>query len=475
MDRITVIGAGLAGCEAAWQAYRLGASVRLIDMKPDALTPAHCHGGFAELVCSNSLGSQSVENAKGLLKQELRELGSLIVKCADMCKTPAGNALAVDRVKFSETVTRTISACDGIEVECTQVDRIPDSRPCIIATGPLTTQNLLDDIAARLGGGRLYFFDASSPIVTAGSIDESKIYRSSRYGKGEGGYINCPMTKERYEAFTAALCGAETVEPHGFEDTKLFEGCVPVESLAKRGADTLRFGPLKPKGLPDPATGREPYAVVQLRQDDLEGGLYNLVGFQTRLRFGEQRRVFTMIPGLENAEFARYGVMHKNAYIDSPLVLDRTYALRCDGGLYFAGQLTGVEGYIESVSSGFTAGICSVLRNKKNMDFTFPQETMIGALAAYISAGRGAGTQTWRQNSEALPQLSMQEMQQLGMQEMRQLGMQEFQPMNSNFGILPPLAPAGKRRSKRERNAMYAGRSLAAVADMAKRLETLRM
>ena len=463
---VTVVGAGLAGCEAAWQASLLGADVRLIDMKPRARSPAHHIDGFAELVCSNSLGSLSIENAKGLLKQELRALYSLIISCADMCKVPAGNALAVDRARFSEAVMHALQSRRGIKIECAELDKIPDERPCIIATGPLTTQNLLVDIAARLGNGQLYFFDAASPIVTLRSIDESKIYRSSRYDKGEGGYINCPMSREQYEAFADALRGAETAELHGFEDTKLFEGCMPVENLAKRGADTLRFGPLKPKGLADPATGREPYAVVQLRQDDLEGGLFNLVGFQTRLKFGEQRRVFSMIPGLENAEFVRYGVMHRNAYIDSPRALDCTYTLRGDNnnycGLYFAGQITGVEGYVESVSSGLTAGIFSVLKERGWPCAGFPPETLTGALARYISADR---------HGEPARSLDLPEGPGIVAAHM---GAKRFQPMNSNFGILPPLDEADSRKGKRERYAKYASRSLVAIVEVAEQINKYR-
>jgi methylenetetrahydrofolate--tRNA-(uracil-5-)-methyltransferase len=447
MARILVAGAGLAGCEAAWQASRLGAGVKLIDMKPAATTPAHGYGGFAELVCSNSFGSMSVENAKGLLKQELRELGSLIVKCADMCRVPAGNALAVDRTGFSDAVTHALRSAGGIEIECAELDAIPDERPCIIATGPLTTKKLLADVAARLGIGHLFFYDAASPIVTFNSIDECVTYRSSRYGKGEGGYINCPMPRGRYEEFVYALRDAETAELHDFEDMKLFEACVPVESLARRGLDTLRYGPLKPRGLKDPSTGREPYAVVQLRQDDLEGNLYNLVGFQTRLKFSEQRRIFSMIPGLEHAEFVRYGMMHKNAYINSPQVLNRNYSFRGDKDLYFAGQITGVEGYMESVSSGFTAGICSVLCADGANKIEFPPVTLTGALANYVGSDRILNRETGRTFG--------------------------FQPMNANFGILPPLAGTDSRRSKKERNGMYADRSLAAVRGIAAQIEAM--
>ena len=499
---VTVVGAGLAGCEAAWQAARLGTAVRLIDMKPGARTPAHCYDGFAELVCSNSFGSQSVENAKGLLKQELRLLGSIAVSCADRFRVPAGGALAVDRVRFSDAVTEAIGSCANIRVECAELDKIPNERPCIIATGPLTTQKLLDDIDGLLGGGRLYFFDAASPIVAANSIDMSRTYRMSRYDKGEGGYINCPMTREQYESFTGELCGAEVAEQRGFEDSKLFEGCMPVESMAKRGRDTLRFGPLKPRGLKNPATGAEPYAVVQLRQDDLEGGLYNLVGFQTRLKFGEQKRVFSMIPGLERAEFVRYGVMHRNAYINSQHTLTRHYEAREHPGLYFAGQLSGVEGYMESVSSGLTAGIFAALREREKYGNPrglpngyqgiypevylpgLPPESMTGALAAYISANRdgGAGAiditdgiggtgynqagangrNDMYQGCYKLPQNGI-----INANEFSLVKIARFQPMNANFGILPPLDEAGMKKPKRERNRLYVKRSLESLGAFA--------
>ena len=464
--RLTVVGAGLAGCEAAWQAASLGARVRLIDIKPEARTPAHHLAEFAELVCSNSLGSQSAGNAKGLLKMELSALDSLIIRCAEACKVPAGGALAVDRVSFSQTVTAALQACDKIGFECGEVTRIPDERPCIIATGPLTTPSLLRDIADRFGSEGLYFFDAASPIVTRESLDESRTYRSSRYDKGEGAYINCPMTRDQYDAFVTELLNAETAAQHGFEDSKLFEGCVPVESLAGRGRDTLRFGPMKPKGLRDPRTGLEPYAAVQLRQDDLEGRLYSLVGFQTRLKHGEQKRVFSMIPGLERAEFVRYGVMHKNAYINSPGILSGTYEARGGEGLYFTGQITGVEGYVESVSSGLVAGVCSVLKAGYGITPRFPPETLIGALAGYVSNAAGAN-----RNACEPPNTGECEPLETG----RRTAAGVFQPMNANFGILPlPDAP-DRRVPKKERNERCAERSLAAIAGTAELIRKYRV
>ncbi|MDR3119907.1 MAG: methylenetetrahydrofolate--tRNA-(uracil(54)-C(5))-methyltransferase (FADH(2)-oxidizing) TrmFO [Clostridiales bacterium] len=442
--RLMVVGAGLAGCEAAWQAARLGVRVRLIDMKPKRLTAAHHSDDFAELVCSNSLGAASTENAKGLLKQELRELGSLVVRCADENRVPAGGALAVDRLRFSEAVTRAICADGNIEIECAEVGEIPAARPCVIATGPLTTDGLSANIRERLGSGSLYFFDAAAPIVALRSVDESRTFRASRYDKGGGDdYVNCPMTREEYQIFTDALVAAETAEQKDFEETKLFSGCMPVESIAKRGPDTLRFGPLKPKGLIDPVTGREPYAVVQLRQDDAEGRLYNLVGFQTRLRFGEQKRVFGLIPGLANAEFVRYGVMHRNTFLDSPRLLKADYAARREPKLFFAGQITGVEGYVESVSSGLVAGISAARGLLGLPAVQLPPETMTGALAKYVSSYAGA----------------------------------DFQPMNANFGILAqpeqtePLCATRRRLSKRERNRFYAERAIEAIRAFAARLE----
>jgi len=400
-----VIGAGLAGCEAAWQLVQRGISVRLTDMKPQRRTPAHHSDGFAELVCSNSLRSDSWFSAVGLLKEEMRQLGSLILLAADACAVPAGGALAVDREKFSAYVTDALRGHPLIEIEQREVDVAPPP-PCVIATGPLTSDALAQDIAALPGMRALYFFDAAAPVVTLESLDMDKVYRLDRYGKGggDGDYFNCPMNREEYEVFYQALTGAECATVHGFEEDRLFEGCMPVESIARRGPLTLAHGPMKPVGLPDPRTGRLPYAVVQLRQDDAAATLYNLVGFQTRLKFGEQKRVFGMIPGLANAEFARYGVMHRNTFLHSPGALDATYQFISRLGVYFAGQMTGVEGYVESAASGLVAGL-SLARTLKGLppvDFT--GRTAIGALARYVSTPNA-----------------------------------DFQPMHINFGLMDPL------------------------------------
>jgi methylenetetrahydrofolate--tRNA-(uracil-5-)-methyltransferase len=556
---ITIIGAGLAGCEAAWQASRLGASVALVDMKPRKLSAAHTSTDFAELVCSNSLGANSLESAKGLLKQELREMGSLVIECADRTGVPAGGALAVDRARFARLVTEKIKNSGRIFIHCAEAEELPDAAACIVATGPLTSDPMSSAIARLLGQDSLYFFDAAAPIVERASIDESKTFLASRYGKGagaeaaagagigsgaagsgaagpagadsgaadsapepgaggaegaagdsgtgcaagaagepcaagaagdsgagcaagaagepcaagaagdsgaaEGDYINCPMDKPQYERFVSELLRAETAEVKGFEERMLYEGCMPLESMARRGFDALRFGPLKPKGLFDPATGREPYAVAQLRRDNAEGTLYNLVGFQTRLRFGEQKRVFGLLPGLEGAEFARYGVMHRNTFIKSPGILDARYALRpgaaaggaatgCGGvaamgaggpaaasgqtarrALFFAGQLAGVEGYAESVSSGLVAGINAAMAVLGGPPAIFPPNTLIGALAGHVSSYSG----------------------------------RDFQPMGASFGILGPLDRGGRLR-KRERHRLLAERSLDAIRQLRLRL-----
>jgi len=417
----SVIGAGLAGCEAAWQLAQRGVVVRLVDMKPGRRTPAHHSGGFAELVCSNSLRSDSWFSAAGLLKEEMRQLGSLILRAADICTVPAGGALAVDREGFSAYVTGALRDCPLVEIVQQEVDAVPPP-PCVIATGPLTSGALAANIAALPGMRALHFFDAAAPVVTLESIEMDKVYRASRYGKGGGDYLNCPMNREEYEAFCEALTGAECAPVHGFEEKLVFEGCVPVESIARRGPLTLAHGPMKPVGLPDPRTGREPYAVAQLRQDDAAATLYNLVGFQTRLKFGEQRRVFGMIPGLANAEFVRYGVMHRNTFVHSPGVLDATYQLIARPGVYFAGQMTGVEGYVESAASGLVAGLslARALQGLPPVDFT--GQTAIGALARYVSAPNAG-----------------------------------FQPMNVTFGLLDPL---GKRvPGKRARYEALANRA----------------
>jgi len=432
---INVIGAGLAGCEAAWQIAQQGIKVRLYEMKPDKKTPAHHSNDFAELVCSNSLKSASLENAAGLLKEEMRYLNSIIIGCADKTRVPAGGALAVDREGFSRMVTDSIKGHPLIEVINEEVTSLHDDNITIIATGPLTSDALAKEISKMLGLDSLYFFDAAAPIVRAESINYDVVFRASRYGKGDDDYINCPMNRDEYMAFYEALVNAETVELKDFEDDRVFEGCMPIETMAKRGIDTMRFGPLKPVGLIDPRTGREPWAVVQLRQDNSAGSLYNMVGFQTRLKWGEQKRVFTMIPGLEHAEFERYGVMHRNTFINSPKLLDSVYRLRNRRNIFFAGQITGVEGYIESAASGLVAGINAARQLKGMDDIIFPATTVMGALAHYIS--NPANTR--------------------------------FQPMNSNFGILEPL---GERiRDKKEKYRRMAERSLNAIKGIAEMLQ----
>lgn len=424
---INVIGAGLAGCEAAWQIARQGIRVRLFEMKPHKKTPAHHSDTFAELVCSNSLKSEMLENAAGLLKRELSMLGSIIMACADETRVPAGAALAVDRHEFSKAVTDKIKSNRLIEIINDEVTTLDDDNITIVATGPLTSDKLANEISSIIGGNSLYFFDAAAPIVRKESIDMNIAFKASRYNKGDADYINCPMNKEEYEAFYEALINAETVQLKDFEDDKVFEGCMPIETMAKRGKDTLRFGPLKPVGLPDPRTGREYYAVVQLRQDDKAASLYNMVGFQTHLKWGEQKRVFSMIPGLENAEFERYGVMHRNTFLNSPALLDSSYRLKKRPNLFFAGQMTGVEGYIESASSGFVAGVNAARQFKGLPDIVFPGNTAIGALARYISSP----------------------------------GTTRFQPMNINFGIMDSLDE--RIRNKKERYRSIAIRALSTI------------
>ena len=425
--KIKVVGAGLAGCEAAWQAARLGVSVELYEMKPVKHTPAHRSDRFAELVCSNSLRSDAQTNAVGLLKEELRVLGSLIMEAADKTRVEAGSALAVDRTLFSEYITEKIRSCPDITVIEGEVTDLPQDCIAVIATGPLTSDSLAQKIRERLGTGDLHFFDAAAPIVDADSIDFNKAFFASRYGKGEPtSYLNCPMSKEEYEAFYDALVSAKTAELKEFDrNPEVFEGCMPVEVMARRGVDTLRFGPMKPVGLPDPKTGRDAYATVQLRRENNEGTMYNIVGFQTHLTFGEQKRVFGMIPGLENAVFLRYGVMHRNTFINSPVHLDAFYSLRKDPRLYFAGQMTGVEGYIESCSSGFAAGVNAALSALGRERVDFPDITAIGALAHYVS----------------------------------NTSITDFQPMNVNFGIIAPPEQRIKG-GKSAKNQYLAERSL---------------
>lgn len=402
MYDLNIIGAGLAGCEAAWQAAKRGIKVRLYEMKPLKFSPAHKLNTFAELVCSNSLRSDKIDNASGLLKEEMRRLDSLIMRCADASRLPAGGALAVDRTVFSETVTNELRNHPNITVISQEVTELPTEGITIIATGPLTSEALSDCIQRLTGKDSLYFYDAAAPIVTYESIDMTKAFFASRYGKGSDDYINCPMDQGQYTTFYNELVRAEVVPQKTFEKTILFSGCMPVESMAKKGFDTLRFGPMKPVGLVDPGTGKEPYAVVQLRQDNKEGTLYNIVGFQTQLRWPEQKRVFGLIPGLEKAEFVRYGVMHRNTYINSPALLDGAYRLKLNPSIFFAGQITGVEGYVESASSGLVAGINAARQCMGQSMFIFPEQTAIGSLAAYVS-GNAAGN---------------------------------FQPMNASFGLI---------------------------------------
>lgn len=411
-NKATVIGAGLAGCEAAWQLSRFGIDVTLFEQKPLSFSPAHSHEGFAELVCSNSLRAEGLFNAVGLLKQEMRELGSLVMEAADATSVPAGGALAVDRRKFSDYITDAIRGDERIEIVTAQVDSIPEGGTVIVAAGPLVSETLANDIAAKTGG-MLSFYDAAAPIVTAESIDMDKAFWASRYGEGSD-YLNCAMTKDEYEAFYEALVSAETAQVHGFENDNVFEGCMPVEVMAKRGFQTLLFGPLKPVGLTCP-DGTKPYAVVQLRREDSEGRLFNLVGFQTHLKFGEQKRVFGMIPGLKNAEFERYGVMHRNTYIKSPSLLNERYEMKNRPGLYFAGQITGVEGYVESASSGLLAGLFAACDLAGRPKPSFSRDTACGALAAYVSGYAGA----------------------------------DFQPMNITFGIMNSIDIKAKRKDRK--------------------------
>jgi len=431
-SNVTVIGAGLAGCEAAYQLARRGVKVKLIEQKPKAMTPAHHEPGFAELVCSNSLRADALSNAAGLLKQEMRELSSLIMEAADACRIPAGGALAVDRKAFSDYITQKILSHQNIDVECEKAQALPKEGAVIAAPGPLLSGALAENIKDTVGRGLLSFFDAAAPIVTGESVDTKTAYFASRYGKGGDDYLNCPMDEAQYRAFYEALVSAETAQLHGFEDDKVFEGCMPIETMARRGFQTLLFGPLKPVGLRAP-DGTKPHAVVQLRREDKQGRLYNLVGFQTHLKFGEQQRVFRMIPGLQNAEFVRYGVMHANAFIASPGVLSADYELKSRPGLFFAGQLTGVEGYIESTASGLVAGLCAACDILGKPRPRFGEETATGALGAYVSGYAGA----------------------------------DFQPMNINFGIISPLLTNAKGRDKKE---LISARALASIKRIAEDL-----
>ena len=429
MTKVKVIGAGLAGSEAAWQLAQRGVQVELIEMKPLKKTPAHHCDDFGELVCSNSLRADRLENAVGLLKEELRRLDSLIMHCADATRVEAGGALAVDRYGFSAMITEKIKNHPNITVVAQEVTEVPEG-PVIIATGPLTSDALSKAIGEYFGTGYLHFFDAAAPLVTAESIDMDHAWWQSRYDKGTPDYVNCSMNKEEYEAFITELVSAEEAEVHGFEDKNVFEGCMPVEVMARRGFETLRYGPLKPVGLVDPKTGKEPYAVVQLRQDNAAKSIYNLVGFQTHLKFGEQKRVFSMIPALKNAEFVRYGVMHQNTFLQSPKLLDRYYADRRNPLVAFAGQMTGVEGYVESAASGFLAAVAMAAKVQGRELPDFPQTTAIGALGLYISDER----------------------------------VEHFQPMNINFSIISPLEK--RIRKKAEKNLAIANRSLEIIEEL---------
>ena len=438
---VTVIGAGLAGCEAAYTVAQQGIPVTLWEMKPEKYTPAHRHGGFADLVCSNSLKARRIESAAGLLKEEMRRLGSLCVPVAYGCAVPAGGALAVDRDLFSAEVTRRIKEHPLITVKQGEVTAIPEDGVVIVATGPLTSEPLANAIADLCGGG-LSFYDAAAPIVTADSVDMNSAFRASRYDReesGEGDYINCPLNKEEYEAFHAALIEAETAPLHEFDKLHVYEGCMPIEVLAKRGSDSIRFGPMKPVGLRDPHTGHRPWAVVQLRAENAEGTLYNLVGFQTNLKFPEQKRVFGMIPALKDAEFMRYGVMHRNTFLNAPELLDASFRMKSRPNLLFAGQMTGVEGYMESAAAGILAGInaCRMVRGQEPL--VLPRDTMMGALAAHVSTPNA-----------------------------------DYQPMGANFGILPTLET--HIRDKKMRYAALAQRALESLDRvMAEMPETIVM
>ena len=429
MKTVTVLGAGLAGSECAWQLAKRGINVKLIEMKPVKMTPAHTSPNFAELVCSNSLRSDELTNAVGLLKAEMRAMGSLIMESAAANKVAAGGALAVDREGFSKYITDKLKSLPNVEVVSAEATEIPEGE-VVIATGPLSSDAIAEKIAALCPDSDLHFYDAVAPIVTLESVDKDSAFFASRYDKGTADYVNCPMDKDEYLAFVEELTHAKEAEVHGFDDGGVFEGCMPVEVMARRGVDTLRYGPLKPVGLIDPRTGRENYAVVQLRRDNADGTIYNIVGFQTHLTWGEQKRVFSMIPALRNAEFVRYGVMHRNTYLNSPKLLDRYYRLRTDGRISFAGQMTGVEGYVESAASGMLVGIETAARVLGMEPVDFPQETAIGALSLYVSGG----------------------------------SVGDFQPMNVNFGIISPLGYRVK--GKRNKNAEISKRSLEIIESL---------
>lgn len=432
MKEVTVLGAGLAGSECAWQLAKRGIKVRLCEMKPEKMTSAHTSPYFAELVCSNSLRSDELSNAVGLLKAEMRKMGSIIMESADANRVAAGGALAVDREGFARYITERLSVCDNIELISGEATGFPEGE-LIVATGPLTSDALAARLAELCDDTGLHFYDAVAPIVTMESVDMDNAFFASRYDKGTADYVNCPMNETEYKAFWKELCSAKEAAVHGFDDGDVFEGCMPVEVMARRGEDTLRYGPLKPVGLRDPRTGTENYAVVQLRRDNADGTIYNIVGFQTHLTWGEQKRVFSMIPALRNAEFVRYGVMHRNTYLNSPKLLDRYYRLKAEPRISFAGQMTGVEGYVESAASGMLVGIETAARLLGLPPVDFPQETAIGALGLYISGG----------------------------------SVGDFQPMNINFGIITPLGHRVK--GKRNKNAEISARSLAIIDELMKK------
>ncbi|UOE92850.1 FADH(2)-oxidizing methylenetetrahydrofolate--tRNA-(uracil(54)-C(5))-methyltransferase TrmFO [Alkalihalobacillus sp. LMS39] len=433
MSGINVIGAGLAGSEAAWQIAKQGVPVTLFEMRPVRQTPAHHTDKFAELVCSNSLRANTLTNAVGVLKEEMRLLDSVIIKAADDCSVPAGGALAVDRHEFANAVTERVRNHPNVTVVTEEIEKIPDG-PTVIATGPLTSPALSEQLQHLTGEEYLYFYDAAAPIIETDSIDMEKVYLKSRYDKGEAAYLNCPMTEEEFDRFYEALIAAESVPLKEFEKEIFFEGCMPVEVMAKRGKKTLLFGPMKPVGLEDPKTGKRPFAVVQLRQDNQSGTLYNIVGFQTHIKWGPQKEIIQLIPGLENAEIVRYGVMHRNTFINSPNLLEPTYQYRQREDLFFAGQITGVEGYVESAAAGLIAGM-NAARLVQNKDvLTFPQETVLGSMANYITTANA----------------------------------KNFQPMNANFGLLPPLEK--RIKNKQERNEQLANRALTTIQNFVKKM-----
>jgi methylenetetrahydrofolate--tRNA-(uracil-5-)-methyltransferase len=422
--RVTIVGGGLAGCEAAWQLARRGVGVELHEMRPVRTTPVHQSGDLAELVCSNSLRGNALDQAAGLLKEEMRRMDSLVLRIAEEVRVPAGSALAVDRGRFARRITETVEALPRVRLRRAEVLTIPDSPVTVLATGPLTSDALAAEIAAFVGEAHLYFFDAVSPVVEADTIDLGKAFRASRYGKGGDDYLNCPLSATEYEAFYRALIEAESASIHDFEKKLFFEGCLPLEVIASRGPDTLRFGPLKPVGLHDPRTGVRPHAVVQLRQDNLAASHYSLVGFQTQLKWGEQKRVFRMIPGLESAEFVRFGMIHRNTYVNAPLVLEPTFETRKRPGLFFAGQMSGVEGYVESAASGLLAGLGALRRVQGLEPEPFPEDTALGALGRYIARSDP----------------------------------RRYQPTNIAFGLLPELAR--RKRDKRQRRLAQAQRAI---------------